>query len=198
MSNEKKYPCIVNRSGQTPKYYIGIMFNGDQGVYRKATVKALKKSGASKTHINAVKAADGDLAISKILIEADLFDVLVDVFKDTDSRTAVLDYIDGLYSSIVDESITDLSSITVEFSKTASSLSQTTDIHTVLTEVDKCIDEHVVSVCKKLEDIHEETAKAVLRKYHEACARKLQKLEKEIQDMKDEKKRLEAIIQKIN
>ena len=61
MSNEKKYPSIENKNGQAPKQYIGIMFNGDQGVYRKATVKALKKSGAPKTLISAVKKADGDL-----------------------------------------------------------------------------------------------------------------------------------------
>lgn len=198
MSNEKKYPSIVNRSGQAPREYIGIMFNGDQGVYRKATVKALKKYGASKANINAVKAADGDLAISRILIEADLFDVLVDVFNDMDSRTVVLDYIDSLYSSIVDEFKADSSSIEVNFSKTVSQLSKAPDIHAIIAETDKSIDERAVSAYKKLEDIHEGTAKAVLEKYREACARKLKKLEKEIHDIQDEQKRMESIIIKIS
>ena len=94
MKNEKKYPCIVNRSGQAPREYIGIMYNGDQGVYKRTTIKALKNSGASKACIDAVKAADGDLEISKILIESDQMDVLVDVFNTTDSSTAVWDYVD--------------------------------------------------------------------------------------------------------
>lgn len=198
MSMEKKYPCIVNRSGKIPSKYIGIMFNGDQGVYRKATVKALKKAGVEKTLINAVKTADGDLAISKILIEADLFDVLVNVFNGTDARTAVFDFIDNLDDSVVDEFKTDLSNIEADFSKTVSQLGKDPDIDAVLAEIDKRIDERCTTACKKLTDIHEDTAKTVLVKYHEACAEKLQELNKEMQDLNDEKKRLEAIIQKIS
>lgn len=150
MSNEKKYPCIVNRSGQAPKEYIGIMFNGDQGVYRKATVKALKKDGASKECISAVKAADGDLAIAKILIEADLFDILLEVFNSSDSRTVVMDYIENLYYSVVDEAKGDFSDIESYFSKTVSQLGKDPDIHAVIAEVDDAIQERVEVLCKRL------------------------------------------------
>ncbi|MBE5806359.1 MAG: hypothetical protein E7313_06635 [Clostridiales bacterium] len=178
MSNKKKYPCIVNRSGQAPKEYIGIMFNGDQGVYRKATVKALKKAGTSKEYISAVKAADGDLAIAKILIEADL--------------------IENLYFSVVDEAKGDFSDIESSFSKTVSQLGKDPDIHAVIAEVDEAIQERVEVLCKKAYDIHEETEKTVLEKFHEACKRKLEKLKKEIQTLQEEQDKIKAIIQKIS
>ena len=198
MSNEKKYPCIVNRSGQAPKEYIGIMFNGDQGVYRKATVKALKKAGASNECISAVKAADGDLAIAKILIEADLFDILLEVFNSSDSRTVVMDYIENLYYSVVDEAKGDFSDIESYFSKTVSQLGKEPDIHAVITEVDEAIQERVEILCKKAHDIHEETAKTVLEKFHEARKRKLEKLKKEIQTLQEEQDKMARIIQKIS
>lgn len=197
MSNEKKYPCIVNRSGQAPKEYIGIMFNGDQGVYSKATVKALKKAGASKEYISAVKAADGDLAIAKILIEADLFDILLEVFNSSDSRTVVMDYIENLYYSVVDEAKGDFSDIESYFSKTVSQLGKDPDIHAVIAEVDEAIQERVEVLCKKAYDIHEETAKTVLEKFHGARKRKLEKLKKEIQTLQEEQDKMQAIIQKI-
>lgn len=198
MSNEKKYPCIVNRSGQAPKEYIGIMFNGDQGVYRKATVKALKKAGASKECISAVKAADGDLAIAKILIEADLFDILLEVFNSSDSRTVVMDYIENLYYSVVDEAKGDFSDIESHFSKTVSQLGKDPDIHAVIAEVDEAIQERVEVLCKKAHDIHEETAKTVLEKYNEARKRKIEKLKKEIRKLQEEQDKMNAIIQKIS
>lgn len=198
MSNEKKYPCIVNRSGQAPKEYIGIMFNGDQGVYRKATVKALKKAGASKECISAVKAADGDLAIAKILIEADLFDILLEVFNSSDSRTVVMDYIENLYYSVVDEAKGDFSDIESYFSKTVSQLGKDPDIHAVIAEVDDAIQERVEVLCKKAHDIHEETAKTVLEKYNEARKRKIEKLKKEIRTLQEEQDKMNAIIQKIS
>lgn len=198
MSNEKKYPCIVNRSGQAPKEYIGIMFNGDQGVYRKATVKALKKAGASKECISAVKAADGDLAIAKILIEADLFDILLEVFNSSDSRTVVMDYIENLYYSVVDEAKGDFSDIESHFSKTVSQLGKDPDIHAVIAEVDEAIQERVEVLCKKAHDIHEETAKTVLEKYNEARKRKIEKLKKEIRTLQEEQDKMNAIIQKIS
>lgn len=198
MSNEKKYPCIVNRSGQAPKEYIGIMFNGDQGVYRKATVKALKKAGASKECISAVKAADGDLAIAKILIEADLFDILLEVFNSSDSRTVVMDYIENLYYSVVDEANGDFSDIESYFSKTVSQLGKDPDIHAVIAEVDDAIQERVEVLCKKAHDIHEETAKTVLEKYNEARKRKIEKLKKEIRTLQEEQDKMNAIIQKIS
>lgn len=196
MSNEKKYPCIVNRSGQAPKEYIGIMFNGDQGVYRKATVKALKKAGASKECISAVKAADGDLAIAKILIKADLFDILVEVFNISDSRTVVMDYIENLYYSVVEEAKGDFSDIESYFSKTVSQLGKKTDIHAVIAEVDEAIHEQVEVICKKVRDIHEETAKTVLEKFYEACKRKREKLKKEIQTLQEEQDKMRLIINK--
>lgn len=198
MSNEKKYPCIVNRSGQAPKEYIGIMFNGDQGVYRKATVKALKNAGASKECISAVKAADGDLAIAKILIEADLFDILLEVFNSSDSRTVVMDYIENLYYSVVDEAKGNFSDIESYFSKTVSQLGKEPDIHAVITEVDEAIQERVEILCKKAHDIHEENAKTVLEKFHEARKRKLEKLKKEIQTLQEEQDKMARIIQKIS
>ena len=198
MSNEKKYPCIVNRSGQAPKEYIGIMFNGDQGVYRKATVKALKKSGASKEYISAVKAADGDLAIAKILIEANLFDILVEVFNNSDSRTVVMDYIENLYFSVVEEAKGDFSDIEAYFSKTVSQLGKEPDIHAVIAGVDEAIQKRVEILCQKSYDLHKETAKAVLEKYYEACKRKLENLKMEIQTLQEEQDKMEAIIQKIS
>lgn len=198
MSNEKKYPCIVNRSGQAPKEYIGIMFNGDQGVYRKATVKALKKAGASKECISAVKAADGDLAIAKILIEADLFDVLLEVFNSSDSRTVVMDYIENLYYSVVDEAKSDFSDIESVFSKTVGQLGTDPDIKAVIAEVDDTIQKRMEVLCKKAHDIHEGTAKTVLEKYNEARKRKIEKLKKEIRTLQEEQDKMNAIIQKIS
>ncbi len=197
MNNEKKYPCIVNTSGQAPKEYIGIMFNGDQGVYRKATVKALKRAGASKKHISAVKAANGDLAIAKILIEADLYDVLVEVFSTVDSRTVVMDYIDNLYFGVV-ESVSDFSDIKVDFFKTVSQLGKEPDIDAVIAEVDENIEDRVAVACKKLKDIHEETAKTVLEKYHKACKERLKKMREEIQEIQEKQTKLKASIQKIS
>ena len=198
MSNEKKYPCIVNRSGQAPKEYIGIMFNGDQGVYRKATVKALKKAGASKECISAVKAADGDLAIAKILIEADLFDVLLEVFNSSDSRTVVMDYIENLYYSVADEAKSDFSDIESVFSKTVGQLGTDPDIKAVIAEVDDTIQKRMEVICKKAHDIHEGTAKTVLEKYNEARKRKIEKLKKEIRTLQEEQDKMNAIIQKIS
>lgn len=198
MSNEKKYPCIVNRSGQAPKEYIGIMFNGDQGVYRKATVKALKKAGASKECISAVKAADGDLAIAKILIEADLFDVLLEVFNSSDSRTVVMDYIENLYYSVVDEAKSNFSDIESVFSKTVGQLGTDPDIKAVIAEVDDTIQKRMEVLCKKAHDIHEGTAKTVLEKYNEARKRKIEKLKKEIRTLQEEQDKMNAIIQKIS
>ena len=198
MSNEKKYPCIVNRSGQAPKEYIGIMFNGDQGVYRKATVKALKKAGASKECISAVKAADGDLAIAKILIEADLFDILLEVFNSSDSRTVVMDYIENLYYSVVDEANGDFSDIESYFSKTVGQLGTDPDIKAVIAEVDDTIQKRMEVLCKKAHDIHEGTAKTVLEKYNEARKRKIEKLKKEIRTLQEEQDKMNAIIQKIS
>lgn len=198
MSNEKKYPCIVNRSGQAPKEYIGIMFNGDQGVYRKATVKALKKAGASKECISAVKAADGDLAIAKILIEADLFDILLEVFNSSDSRTVVMDYIENLYYSVVDEAKGDFSDIESYFSKAVGQLGTDPDIKAVIAEVDDTIQKRMEVLCKKAHDIHEGTAKTVLEKYNEARKRKIEKLKKEIRTLQEEQDKMNAIIQKIS
>lgn len=198
MSNVQKYPCIVNRSGMIPKEYIGIMFNGDCGVYRKETVKALKKFGASKELIRAVKAADGDLAISTILIEADQFDVLVNVFNDTDSRTAVLDYMDELYQSVVSEAKNDFSSMEKDFSKMLSHLGENPDIDAIIKATDEEIDTQTEELVKKMISIHDETGKSVIRKYHEACERKLKKLKEEIQKIEDEQQRLKAVISKIS
>jgi hypothetical protein len=193
MKNEK-YPCIFSKSGQLPKEYIGIMYNGDQGVYRKATIKALKKAGESKEIIKAVKAADGDLETSKILIEADLFDILVDVFNISDSRTAVWDYIDNLYQSVVDEANTEFSSITADFTKLVSELDGEPDIQAILAENDKTIVNRTEELLKKLFDLHEETAKTVYQKYQEALKKHLDKLKKELQAIRAEKARLEALI----
>lgn len=196
MSNLQKYPCIENTNGEASKEYIGILFNGDQGVYRKETIKFLKKLRASKDLISAVKAADGDLTISKILIEAEQFDVLVNVFNGTDSRTVILDYLDELYQGAVKETEITLSCMEEEFSNTVSQLGKNSDINDTIAVIDKSIEEQTEVVCKKLEYIHNKTAKSVIEKYHEACKRKLKKLKEEIQKIQDEKKRLEAIIQK--
>ena len=87
-------------------------------------MKALKKAGASKECISAVKATDGDLAIAKILIEADLFDILLEVFNSSDSRTVVMDYIENLYYSVVDEAKGDFSDIESSFFQDSKSVRQ--------------------------------------------------------------------------
>lgn len=194
MRIKNEYPCIINRSQIAPKDYIGIMYNGDQGVYRKATVKALKKAGTSKECIKAVRAADGDLEISKILIEADLFDILVDVFNLSDSRTAVFDYIDNLYLSIVDEAEVEFANFEIDFSKTVSQLGENPDISKVLSKVDGEIQNRTEVLCEKLEDIHQTTARTILEKFQEACKRKLAKLKKELQEVQEEKRRLEKML----
>lgn len=193
MKNEK-YPCIFSKSGQLPKEYIGIMYNGDQGVYRKATIKALKKAEASKEIIKAVKAAEGDLETSKILIEANLFDILVDVFNISDSRTAVWDYIDNLYQSVVDDADTEFSDIITDFKKSVSELGEEPDIPAILAEFDETVQKRSEELCQKLFDMHEETAITVLQKYREACKKRLEKLRKKIQAIQEEKARLEAYI----
>ena len=192
MKDEKKYPCIVNRSGQAPREYIGIMYNGDQGVYKRATIKALKNSGASKACIDAVKAADGDLEISKILIESDQMDVLVDVFNTTDSSTAVWDYVDELYSSVADVDTEALASKLV--SKAVSRLGKDANIKDVLAEVDKAIIEQTDKMLDELKERHEKNAKIVLKKFQEARKKKLQRLKEEIQAIQEEKKRLEELM----
>ena len=192
MKNEKKYPCIVNRSGQAPREYIGIMYNGDQGVYKRATIKALKNSGASKACIDAVKAADGDLEISKILIESDQMDVLVDVFNTTDSSTAVWDYVDELYSSVADVDTEALASKLV--SKAVSRLGKDANIKDVLAEVDRAIIEQTDKMLDELKERHEKNAKIVLKKFQEARKKKLQRLKEEIQAIQEEKKRLEELM----
>ena len=186
MSNEKKYPSIVNRSGQAPREYIGIMFNGDQGVYRKATVKALKKYGASKANINAVKAADGVDPEDYSLVRLGKAGRTRHMGIRPTVRGSVMNPNDHPHGGGEGRS------------KTVSQLSEAPDIHAIIAETDKSIDERAVSAYKKLEDIHEGTAKAVLEKYREACARKLKKLEKEIHDIQDEQKRMESIIIKIS
>lgn len=196
MSKKNQYPYIVNRGEIHENRYIGIMYNGDQRVYRKATVKALKKEGAEKSLIKAVKAADGDLAISRTLIEADRFDILVDVFTPTDARTAVWDYIESSRDDIVNDFKDDMSNLEKSIAKTASNLSKDADHAVVLDEIDKSIDEQCEAALEKL-GVCNETAKEVLRKYHEACVNKLKELNKERQKLLAEKKRLEALLSKV-
>lgn len=145
-----------------------------------------------------MKATDGDLAIAKILIQADLFDILLEVFNGSDSRTVVMDYIENLYYSVVYEAKGDFSDIESYFSKTVSQLGKKPDIHAVITEVDEAIQERVEVLCKKARDIHEETAKTVLEKFHEARKRKLEKLKKEIQTLQEEQdKRFKQVLKKL-
>ena len=68
----------------------------------------------------------------------------------------------------------------------------------VSSEVDEAIQERVEILCKKAHDIHEETAKTVLKKFHEARKRKLEKLKKEIQTLQEEQDKMARIIQKIS
>ena len=180
MSIEKKYPCSVNRSEQVPNHYSGIMFNGDQDVYRKAIVNALKKAGVEEALITAVKTAEGDLAISKILIEADQFDVLVNVFDGTDARTAVFYYVKSLRDNVVDEFKADLVNIKSDFSKIVKNLDKNPDIDAALTGIDRCINECYATAFKKFDAIDEDIAKSVFQKYHEACAKKLRKPNEEM------------------
>lgn len=196
MKKERKNQSIVNKSGIHENHYIGIFYNGDQRVYRKATVKALKKSGAEKKLIKAVKAADGDLKISRLLIEADCFDVLVDVYSYTDARTAIWDYIENILGEVVDEYSEDLAEIEKSFSKSVVNLSKNADKEAVLAEIDKCIDSQCLIACEKL-GLSNEAAKEVLAKYYDACNNKLKELNKERQRILTEKKRLEGILSKI-
>ena len=196
MKKKSKNRSIENKGGIHRNHYIGIFYNGDQRVYRKATVRALKKGGDKKTLIKAVKAADGDLEISRLLIEADRFDVLVDVFSHTDARTAVWDYIENILGDVVDEYSSDLANIEKSFSETIRNFSEDADKEAVLAEYDKCIDNQCLLVCKEL-GITNDAAKEVLKKYQVACTNKLKEINKERQRLIAEKKRLEAIISKI-
>ncbi len=193
-----EYSNIINRNGRVPSDYIGIMFNGDMGVYRKSTIKALKKRNVEKTVIKAVRAADGDLAISKILIKEDLFDVLVDIFNVTDARTAVLDYIETLDDQVADECKAELNGIKGEIANAASQVDKNSDYAAAVVKFDKKINEICDAAHEKLKSIHSSTAKEVYSKYHDACERKLKALKKQIKDMEEESKKLNAIIKRIN
>ena len=195
MKNEKKYPCIVNKNAQNK--YIGIMFNGDQGIYRKETVRALKKAGVQKELIKDVKKADGDLTISRILIKADLYDVLVNVFNCMDARTAILDYIDSLDEGVVNKFKSDLSDLEGDLSKMTSVLNKEPDLEFMLFAIDKRISDKCITACESLMTIHQEITKAVITKYQEACKRKLQRLNEEIQSIQEETEKLERLILKI-
>lgn len=195
---KEKYPSIVNKSGQIPQEYIGIIFNGDRGIYRKKVLKALRRSKAPKELLKAAKTAEGDLAISRCLIEADQFDVLVNIFNKMDARTAVMDYIQGLYDDAIHDTESNLCNVMTEFSNSVNKSAKTQDIDTVLADIDKKIENQIEAACKKVTDIHTKTAKEILTKYHEACERKLEKIRKEIQDIQAEQRRLEEIIDKMS
>ena len=102
MNNEQSYPCVVNKSEKVSNANIESIFEGDLDMYRQKTIKALKKSGNSKELIKAVKTADGVLEISSFLMEADRFDILVEVFNESACSIFIHEYVRGLYQRFIE------------------------------------------------------------------------------------------------
>lgn len=174
-----KYPTAVNKAG-APKEYIGIVFNGDVQVYRKATLKALKKEKGKESEklIKEVKAAEGDLEISKLLIEADRYDILIDVFNATDCRTAIFDYIANKYQSVADRQRTMMEKHVEKMVRIVETYGKDADSERLLEEIDRQIDQDTCEALEELKILHEDTASQVFTKYHDALVAKLEELRK--------------------
>lgn len=195
----EKYPCVfkLDVSGEPLKAvpgksrgnYTGILFNGDCKVYCKATVRALKAIKADRALIKAVKSAKGDLEISRLLIEANQFDVLVEVFNVTDAHTAINDYIDYGYEAIV-----------AEFSGYAKNYKphidtdKASDIIALIKSIDDEIKEKSAKACDELKKFHLEVAKPIIDKYHVACIKMIARLEEEAQTYRKEIEELEKLL----
>lgn len=167
--------------------YVGILFNGDCNIYRKATLKALKARKADKEIISEVKDSNGDLEISKILIDADMYDILVSVFSTVDAKTAVNDYLDCGYQAIVAKFNEYKKNFKPEFDKSE-------DVNEVIQRIDAEINDKCSEVAAELEKFHSETAKTVLEKFHKACRERLVKIEEEIVKLEAHQKALEEYL----
>ena len=156
-------------NGKIPSDYISMLINGDQGVYCNATIQALRNSGAKRSIINAVKKAEGDLAISRILIDADRSDVLVKVFKQTDSYIVLEDYIIKKDYDIDVKLNQELADIDAEFCETLNSLGRVPDAnHSIYKKFEEKRDKRYEKARNKSEEFHN----IIYAKYNRACGRK--------------------------
>ena len=190
-----KYPAVVKRT----KEYIGIIFNGDMGVYRKDTIKALKKEKdeKSKRLLKAVKAAEGDIEIGRALIEADRYDILVDVFNGTDCRTVIIDYLEYKYQLLLKKHKRVMNERLEEINNVVNESRNQVNWERILRKLDKQVDNDKHDAMDELEKIHKETACKIFAKYHAVLDKKLRKLktmQEELQVVQDE---LEEMLKKI-
>ena len=112
--NVEKYPAVGRlnlRTGEVERMpkgkhngeYTGILYNGDCRVYKKPVLHQLKHMKCDTDVIKKVKKSRGDLEIARILIEANLMNVLVHVFNACDASVSVSDYIDEEYEKVIQE-----------------------------------------------------------------------------------------------
>lgn len=152
-----------------PSDYVSILVNGDQGIYANATIEALTQSGAKKPLVDAVKNAGCDLEISQILIMADRFDILVDVFKGTDSYTAMEDYIIKKDYEIDVELKKDLEDIDEAYRRTVNSIGK---IPSPNSAIYKKFEEKRERRCEKARDKSERLHEIIYTKYKRAWGRR--------------------------
>ena len=139
--------------------------------------------------IKKVKKSRGDLEIARILIEANLMNVLVHVFNACDASVSVSDYIDEEYEKVIQEFRTwGDNNITPEKICNSDEPWQET-IGKIDAEIAKKADAGI----EKLAEV-KERCDAVREKFSVARAEELKRLEKELQDLRMEK---EAIKEKI-
>lgn len=200
-TKEEKYPAVgkfnpltgeVERvvPGKNGESYTGIIFNGDCRVYKRPVVHQLKRIKCDKEIIKNIKKSRGDLEIARILIEADLMEVLVHVFNPSDARVSVSNYIDEEYQKNVQEFKS-----WGENNITADKLKDSGEPWPkVLERVDAEIARKVDEEIKKLEET-QKRCEAVHKKFLAACAEELKWLEKELQKLKGKK---DAVKKKIN
>lgn len=193
-----KYPTAVNRAGTT-KEYIGIIFNGDRGVYRKDTIKALKKEKdeKSKKLLKAVKAAEGDIEISRLLIEADRYDILVDVFNSTDCRTVIIDYLDNKYQLSLKKHKRVMNKHLEETNRVVKDSGKQVNWERILQELDEQIENDTHEAMEELKKLHNETANEVFAKYQAALDKKLKELKAMQEELKGVQDELEEMLKKI-
>lgn len=193
-----KYPTAVNIAGTT-KEYIGIIFNGDRGVYRKDTIKALKKEKdeKSKKLLKAVKAAEGDIEISRLLIEADRYDILIDVFNGTDCRTVIIDYLDNKYQLSLKKHKRVMNEHLEETNRVVKDSGGQVNWERILRELDEQVDKDMNEAMEELEKLHNETASDVFAKYQAALDKKLKELKAMQEELKGVQDELEEMLKEI-
>lgn len=196
----EKYPAVGRlnlKTGEVERMapgkhngvYTGILYNGDCRVYKKPVLHQLKHMKCDTDVIKKVKKSRGDLEIARILIEADLMNVLVHVFNACDASVSVSDYIDEEYEKVIQEFRTwGDNNITPEKICNSDEPWQET-IGKIDAEIAKKADAGI----EKLAEV-KERCDAVREKFSVARAEELKRLEKELQNLRMEK---EAIKEKL-